>query len=153
LPSPRPVDGTLRYDEGLFVGHRGHDRDGREPRFRFGSGLGYTTWEYLSADGSAAAVTVRLRNTGSRRGREVVQVYAARPDGAVERPVRWLAGFAVGEADPAEEVAVTVELPERTYRHWDEAGHRWATEAGRFRLHVGPSSGVLPLALDVHVRD
>ena len=153
LPSPRPVDGTLRYDEGLFVGHRRHDRDGREPRFRFGSGLGYTTWEYLSADGSAAAVTVRLRNTGSRRGREVVQVYAARPDGAVERPLRWLAGFAVGEADPAEEVAVTVELPERTYQHWDEAGHRWATEAGRFRLHVGPSSGVLPLALDVHVRD
>jgi beta-glucosidase len=152
LPSPRPVDGTLRYDEGLFVGHRGHDRDGREPRFRFGSGLGYTTWEYLSAEGGAAAVTVRLRNTGSRRGREVVQVYAARPDGAVERPVRWLAGFAVGEADPAEEVAVTVELPERTYQHWDEAAHRWATEAGAFRLHVGPSSGVLPLALDVQVQ-
>jgi beta-glucosidase len=94
---------------------------------------------------------VRLRNTGSRRGREAVQVHAARPDGAVERPVRWLAGFAVGEVDPAEEVAVTVELPERTYQHWDEAAHRWATEADAFRLHVGPSSGVLPLALDVQV--
>jgi beta-glucosidase len=151
LPSPRPVDGTLRYDEGLFVGHRRHDRDGREPRFRFGSGLGYTTWEYLSAQAHGAAVTVRLRNTGGRRGREVVQVYAGRPGSAVERPVRWLAGFAVVAGDPAEEVAVTVDLPERTYQHWDEAGHRWVTEAGRFRLHVGPSSGVLPLALDVHV--
>jgi beta-glucosidase len=48
-------------------------------------------------------------------------------------------------------VAVTVELPDRTYQHWDEAGHRWATEAGAFRLHVGPSSGVLPLTLDVQV--
>ncbi|WP_232806934.1 beta-glucosidase family protein [Geodermatophilus chilensis] len=151
LPSPRPVGGTLRYDEGLFVGHRRHDRDGREPRFRFGSGLGYTTWEYLSAEAGASAVTVRLRNTGGRRGREVVQVYAARPDSAVERPVRWLAGFAVVEAGPAEEVAVTVDLPERTFQHWDEAAHRWATEAGAFRLHVGPSSGVLPLALDVQV--
>ncbi|MGY1763687.1 fibronectin type III-like domain-contianing protein [Geodermatophilus sp. SYSU D00779] len=81
-----------------------------------------------------------------------MQVYAARPDGAVERPVRRLAGFAVAEADPAEEVAVTVELPERAYQHWDGAAHRWATEAGAFRLHVGPSSGVLPLVLDVHVQ-
>lgn len=91
----------------------------------------------------------RARNTVSRRGQEVVQVYAGRPDSAVERPVRWPAGSAVGEADPAEEVAATVELPDRTYQHWDEAGRRWATEAGRFRLHVGPSSGVLPLEPDV----
>jgi beta-glucosidase len=151
LPSPLPVDRTLRYDEGLFVGHRGYDRDGREPRFRFGSGLGYTTWEYLSAETDAASVTVRLRNTGSRRGREVVQVYASRPDSALERPVRWLAGFAAGEAGPGEEVAVTVDLPGRTYQHWDETGSRWATESGRFRLYVGPSSGVLPLQLDVQV--
>jgi beta-glucosidase len=151
LPSPLPVDGTLRYDEGLFVGHRGYDRDGREPRFRFGSGLGYTAWEYLSAEADAASVTVRLRNTGGRRGREVVQVYASRPDSALERPVRWLAGFAGVAADPGEEVAVTVGLPGRTYRHWDEAGSGWATEAGVFRLHVGPSSGLLPLQLDVQV--
>lgn len=151
LPSPRPVEGTLRYEEGLFVGHRRHDRDGSEPRFRFGAGLGYTTWEYLSAEGSPTAVTVRVRNSGGRRGREVVQVYAARPDTAVQRPVRWLAGFAGVTADPAQEVAVTVDLPERVFQHWDEAGHRWTTEAGTFRLHVGPSSGVLPLALDVQV--
>jgi len=94
---------------------------------------------------------VRLRNTGSRRGREVVQVYASRPDSALERPVRWLAGFAAAEAGPGEEVAVTVDLPGRTYQHWDETGSRWVTEAGRFRLHVGPSSGVLPLQLDVQV--
>ncbi len=51
---------------------------------------------------------VRLANTGTRRGREVVQVYASRPDSAIERPPRWLAGFAVVEADAGEEVIVDV---------------------------------------------
>jgi beta-glucosidase len=122
LPSTRPVNGALPYDEGLFVGYRAYDRDGREPRFRFGHGLGYTTWEYLdasaepAADGGATA-RVRLRNTGDRAGREVVQVYLARPGSAVERPPRWLAGF--------------------------------ATEPGAYEVHVGRSSGALPMRTEV----
>jgi beta-glucosidase len=159
LPSTQPVDGRLPYDEGLFIGYRWYDHDGREPRFRFGHGLGYTTWEYLSADTAADAggdtggttVTVRLRNSGARRGREVVQVYAARPDGAVERPPRWLVGFAVVDADPGAETEATVSVPARAFQHWDPAAHRWADEPGTFRLHIGPSSGVLPLACDVDV--
>jgi beta-glucosidase len=155
LPPTQPVEGTLSYDEGLFIGHRWYDREGREPRYRFGHGLGYTTWEYLSAesDGAGSAVTVRLRNTGHRRGREVVQVYAGRPGSAVERAPRWLAGFAGAEAGPGEEVTVTVAVAGRAFQHWDDGTHRWATEAGGFRLHVGPSSGVLPLELDVQVQE
>jgi beta-glucosidase len=151
LPATQPAEGTLTYDEGLFIGYRWYDRDGREPRYRFGHGLGYTTWEYLSAepDKNGSAVTVRLRNTGSRPGREVVQVYAARPDSEVERPLRWLVGFAAAGAGPGEEATVTVAVTERAYQHWDDTAHGWATEGGSFRLHIGPSSGVLPLELDV----
>ena len=105
LPSTRPQNGILSYDEGLFVGYRAYDRDGREPLFPFGHGLGYTDWEYLAVEPGETHVTVRLRNAGARRGREVVQVYASRPDSAVERPPRWLAGFEIVEADPGEEVA------------------------------------------------
>jgi beta-glucosidase len=60
-------DLALDYTATEPTGYRHLMRTGRAPRFAFGSGLGYTTWEYLSVDGSAAAVTVRLRNTGSRR--------------------------------------------------------------------------------------
>src|SRR5439155_401938 len=111
LPSAQPDNGTLRYTEGLFIGYRAFDRDGREPLFPFGHGRGYTTWSYDSitvdcdeanpAEFPGVAVCVEVRNTGSRPGREVVQVYASRPDSAVERPAKWLAGFAAAFADPA----------------------------------------------------
>jgi beta-glucosidase len=157
LPSTQPVDGRLPYDEGLFIGYRWYDREGREPRFRFGHGLGYTTWDYLSADiagtggDGGTTVTVRVRNSGPRRGREVVQVYAGRPGSAVERPVRWLVGSAVVEAEPGAEAEATVSVPARAFQYWDTTAHRWTDEPGTFRLHVGPSSGVLPLGSDVEV--
>ena len=123
----------LSYDEGLFVGYRAYDRDGREPLFPFGHGLGYTTWEYLAVEPADGHVTVRLRNAGARRGREVVQVYASRPDSAVERPPRWLAGFAVVEADPGEQVAVDVTIEPRALAHWDGG---WTVEPGAFRFEA-----------------
>src|SRR4051812_11626879 len=158
LPSSRPTEGRLSYDEGLFIGYRWYDRDGREPRYRFGHGLGYTTWEYVSADTTATddeggtAVTVRVRNTGPRHGREVVQVYASRPDSAVERPPRWLVGWATVDAEAGAEAEATVQGAPRAFQHWDEQSHRWTGEGGTFRLLVGPSSGALPLSLDAEVR-
>jgi beta-glucosidase len=148
LPEVRPQDGVLSYDEGLFIGYRAYDRDGRRPLFPFGHGLGYTTWTYASvAAPSASQVQVTLQNTGSRRGREVVQVYASRPDSAVERPRKWLAGFATVDADPGESVTVSVALGERAFQYWSSEG--WTTEPGTYVLSVGPSSGHLPLSTDL----
>ncbi|MGH3161702.1 MAG: glycoside hydrolase family 3 C-terminal domain-containing protein, partial [Streptosporangiaceae bacterium] len=153
LPSGHPDDGVLTYTEGLFIGYRAFDRDGREPLFPFGYGRGYTTWSYdsITVDcdepnlgaGPGVAVCVEVRNTGSRPGREVVQVYASRPDSAVERPVRWLAGFAAVDADPGETVTVGILLPERAFQHWADGG--WTLEAGTFALAAGSSSASLPL--------
>jgi beta-glucosidase len=160
LPSAQPDDGVLTYTEGLFIGYRAFDRDGREPLFPFGYGRGYTTWSYdsMTVDCDEAdppgkpgiAVCVEVRNTGSRPGREVVQVYASRPDSAVERPVRWLAGFAVVDADPGETVTVGILLPERAFQHWADGG--WTLEAGTFALAAGSSSASLPLTGDVTLK-
>ena len=156
LPSTQPADGVLTYDEGLFIGYRAYDRDGREPLFPFGHGTGYTTWAHESitldqapqgAPGVAVCVTVR--NTGSRPGREVVQVYASRPGSVLERPAKWLAGFAAVDADPGETVTVGVLIPERAFQHW--AGDRWSTEPGTFTLAAGPSSASLPLTVSVEL--
>ena len=154
LLSGQPADGVLSYTEGLFIGYRGFDRDGREPLFPFGYGRGYTTWSYDSitvpSGVSGVAVCVEVRNTGSRRGREIIQVYASRPDSAVERPVKWLAGFAAVDADPGETVNVGILLPERAFEHWADGG--WTLEAGTFTLAAGPSSASLPLTATVTLK-
>jgi beta-glucosidase len=153
LPSTQPTDGVLEYREGLFIGYRGYDRDRREPLFPFGHGLGYTTWSYESItvpDGAAGVVVcLQLRNTGPRRGREVVQVYASRPDSTVLRPVKWLAGFAAVDAGPGETVGFGILIPERAFQHWTDQG--WAIEPGSFVLAAGPSSASLPLTTRVEL--
>jgi beta-glucosidase len=136
LPSTRPRDGVLAYDEGLFVGYRSPDRDAR---FAFGHGLGYTGWEYTAIEAAGDSVRVRVRNTGTRAGREVVQVYASRPGSGVERPARWLAGFATVAAGPGEEVAVDVAIGDRALAHWDVEAHAFVVEPGRFELTAGRS--------------
>ncbi|MFG3026153.1 beta-glucosidase [Streptomyces sp. NPDC048254] len=159
LPATEPVDGVLAYDEGLFIGYRGDGRAGwQPPRYDFGHGLGYATWEYVSLDvpgevrpEAGFTAEVRIRNSGTRHGKEVVQVYAGRPGSGVERPVRWLAGFATVEAAAGEEVAATVTLDARALRHWDTEAGGWAVEPGTFTLEAGPSSTSLPLTADIAV--
>jgi beta-glucosidase len=155
LPSTRPVDGRLVYAESIHVGNCAYDRAQAQPAFPFGHGLGYTTWEYLDVtappqvdpDG-AAVLTVRIRNSGTRPGREVVQVYASRPGSTVERPTRWLAGFAAATADPGQEATVEVAIPSRCLAYWDIRSHAWTIEEGVFHLAVGRSWGDQRLAID-----
>jgi beta-glucosidase len=142
LPSTRPADGVLTYDEGLAIGYRAE----RPALFPFGHGLGYTDWEYLALDVAGATARVRVRNAGERPGREVVQLYLSRPDGAVARPPLWLAGFGAAEAGPGEEAEVEIALPERAFAHWDGG---WAVEPGTFVLRAGRSCRDLRLQTEV----
>ncbi|MEU4796645.1 glycoside hydrolase family 3 C-terminal domain-containing protein [Streptomyces sp. NPDC023327] len=143
----RPVDGRLDYTEGLHIGYRAWLRSGREPAYWFGHGLGYTTWEYEEvrapahvAVGEPFTVRVTVRNTGARAGREVVQVYLARPDSAVERPVRWFAGHAAVRAEAGRTARAEAVVGPRALRHWSRADG-WTTEPGRYRLMAGRSAG------------
>jgi beta-glucosidase len=141
--SVTPSGGTLDYDEGVFIGYRGWQRSGVTPLFAFGHGQGYTTWAYeelVVADGVAE---VTVRNTGARAGREIVQLYVgpegadafgAGPQGvALERPARWLAGFAPVDAHPSEAVTVRIPLPDRTFQVWDGG---WHTVPGPYRVEA-----------------
>jgi beta-glucosidase len=153
-----PVDGVLEYAEGLHVGYRAWLRDQvaeawhPEPMFWFGHGLGYTTWRYEAVSapqriraGGLFLVEVTVRNTGPRSGRELVQIYLSRPDSSIERPVRWLAGYAAAQAEPGETATVSVTLQPRAVQHWSVSGHCWNTESGEFTLLAGRSAGDLPL--------
>jgi beta-glucosidase len=138
-----PVDGKVAYEEGVHVGYRAWLRAGTEPAYPFGHGLGYTTWsiEGVSAtstvrEGDAVIVTATVANTGDRAGKHVVQVYASRAESAVDRPVRWLVGFAPVRLDAGTSTEVSIEVPARAFAHWDGS---WQYESGTFTLHVGAS--------------
>jgi len=151
LPSTIPRDGVLDYEEGLAVGYRSHTRDALYP---FGHGLGYTSWEFEQLESDPQNphhATVRLRNTGHRAGRHVVQVYLSRPDSAIERPPRWLGGFAAVYAQPGETVVATVVLSDRAFAHWDAQADRFAVEPGTFEVRAGSSAAVLPLSTEITI--
>ncbi|SDT19331.1 beta-glucosidase [Jiangella sp. DSM 45060] len=141
-----PVDGVVRYDEGVHVGYRAWLRSGAEPAYPFGHGLGYTTWSFDDLVVDGREVTVRVRNTGARPGKQVVQVYLSRADSTVDRPARWLAGFAVVRAAPGATATARVELRPRSFAHWDGG---WRTEPGTFTVHAGPDVADLPLRAEV----
>jgi beta-glucosidase len=147
--SPLPVDGRLVYSEGLHIGYRGWLRSGAEPALPFGSGLGYTTWRFdtltMLPTGDGVAAHVQLTNTGSRPGAQTVQVYLSRPDSVVERPVRWLAGFARVQADNGQSTVVDIDLPRRAFAHWSADAGRWLCEAGAFDVLVGDNVMSTPL--------
>jgi beta-glucosidase len=84
-------------------------------------------------------------------GGEVQFVYASLPDGAVERPARWLAGFAKVNADPGAEARADIPIPLRCLAYWDTATRRWTVEPGEYRLSIGRSSRDLPMAVTVFV--
>ncbi|WP_111765223.1 glycoside hydrolase family 3 protein [Nakamurella deserti] len=136
-----PVDGAVVYDEGTFIGYRGHHA-GRAPApaFWFGHGLGYTSWDYsdVTAHGDPAVsttVSVTVHNTGDRDGREVVQLYFAPADPA--QPVR-LVGWTPVTVAAGGSATVTVTGDPRMWRRWEGGPDgSWATL---------PSAGELLLA-------
>ncbi|MFF9847763.1 beta-glucosidase family protein [Streptomyces litmocidini] len=129
-----PTDGELHYTEGVFIGYRAWDKAGAVPAYPFGHGLGYTSWSYDSLVTAPGTATVRITNTGDRPGRETVQIYLAPVNDGVERPARWLAGFASVEAAPGESVETAIALPRRAFEIWDEDKRDWTLVTGTYEV-------------------
>jgi beta-glucosidase len=151
-----PADGVLEYAEGLLIGYRGYDAAGTEPRFPFGHGLGYTSWEYVSTAvtgeyvaGQDLVLRALLRNTGARPGREVVQAYLSGPADEPGRPLRSLAAFAIAAASAGETAEVELRLPARVFARWDTAAGKWVWPEGPFTIQVGASSRDLRLSVNI----
>ena len=99
----------------------------------------------------AVEVTCRIANTGSRRGKEVVQLYVGDPEASVPRPPRELKAFAKVGLDAAVSATVTFRLDARDLSYWSTAAGDWVLEPGRFTLAVGASSRDLRLTTTIDV--
>lgn len=141
------------YRESIFSGYRYYDRTETAPAYAFGHGLSYSEFAYLDLtvrrSGNAVKVMVRVRNTGSRAGKEIVQIYVGMPDSLIERPVRELKGFAPVFLQPGETKEVHVTIEDKEFAYYDVSLHEWKTERGKYRIHAGRASDDLRLYADI----
>jgi beta-glucosidase len=159
LPASTPaqypgVNGHATYSEGLLVGYRWFDARGIEPLFCFGHGLSYTTFGYsgltvAAAPNGGATVSFTLKNTGSRSGAEVAQVYVGFPPAAGEPP-KQLKGFQKVFVPAGQGVPVTISLDRRAFSYWDSTGG-WTVAPGTYHISVGSSSCDIRLQADISV--
>ena len=114
------------------------------PLFAFGHGLSYTTFEYsdLTVTRGDSVVEVRLRvtNTGSMRGAEVVQVYVSDDESSLPRPAKELKAFDKVELAPGESAELTLVLGDDAFSYYDPDRAGWVLEPGTFTIRVGSSS-------------
>ena len=145
------------YEEDIYVGYRYFDSFGRDVSYPFGYGLTYTTFSYdqpnVSKDGDDYIVNVRVRNTGSTKGREVVQLYVSAPDAAAaNKPSQELKTFAkTRELKPGESEVITLTVPAAELASFDEAQSAWVTDPGTYMFKVGASSRDIRASLPAEV--
>ena len=112
-----------------------------EPLFPFGYGLSYTTFKYshmkVKKDGDNYVISFDLKNTGSRDGEEVVQLYAKFKDDDASKRLR---GFERVAVKAGETVPVEIVVPADDLKLWDSGKHAFAFRNGRAKLLVGASS-------------
>lgn len=161
------------FSEGVYIDYRAFDKQNITPRYEFGFGLSYTTFEYANleasvADGAdtsayptadvveggradlwdvVAQVSADITNTGSVEAAEVAQLYVGIPDA----PVRQLRGFEKVSVAPGETATVTFDLTRRDLSTWDIVSQEWLLADGEYNIYVGSSSRDLPLTSTLQI--
>ena len=143
------------------MGYRYYDKKQIQPRYPFGFGLSYTSFEYsnLTANVSETAeelrvlVSVDIKNTGAYDGKECVQLYIApKKDARLPRPVRELKAFEKISLKAGETKTVTFELSGRDFAYYDADLCRWVTENGVYTVEAAASSRDIRLSAAVEIK-
>lgn len=141
----------VEYTEDIYVGYRYFETlPGASERvcYPFGYGLSYTTFRLetvsAGAENGRVNVSVRVSNTGTRAGKEVVQLYYRAPWGLLRKPKRALAAFCkTGLLSPGESETVQLSFPVSDMASFDDLGKvassAWVMEKGRYALYMGTS--------------
>lgn len=134
-----------RYKEGIYVGYRYFDSVGKKPLFPFGYGIGYTTFSIepgkLEVQGSQVSLYTSVKNTGTRPGKEVVQLYVSIPEGRLDQPLKVLAAFQkTRELSSGEEQELVLQFDLADLASYDAEYHAAILEAGDYVLWLGTDS-------------
>jgi beta-glucosidase len=118
-----------------------------EPLFPFGYGLSYTKFEYSELKlpesvkiGDPVRISVLLKNTGNRAGKEIVQLYVHDKDSSLLRPLQELKGFTKVNLEPGQSKVVEFILTQRDLSFYQPYLGEWTAEPGEFEILIGSSS-------------
>jgi beta-glucosidase len=150
---------TVEYRESIYVGYRYYDTVAQDVLYPFGHGLSYTTFEHsdlrLSQDQLSMpdplTVTLRIKNTGTVAGQEIVQIYVRDVESTAFRPDKELKGFTKVRLEPGEEESVSIELDKRAFAYYNVDLQDWHVESGEFEILVGASSRDIRLTTTVEI--
>ena len=146
------------YEEDIYVGYRYFDSFDVPVSYPFGYGLSYTTFEYndakIAEKGDGYEVSVTIKNTGEREGKEVVELYISAPDNkAANKPAKELKAFAKTKALKAgESETVTMTVKAADLASFDEAASAWVVAEGEYQFLVGASSQDIKATLTANAK-
>ncbi len=128
------------YKESVFVGYRYYTTAKKQVRYPFGYGLSYTSFAWsdmqISEEGDRFMISCRVKNTGTRDGAEVVQLYVSAPEGNVYKPLRELRAFQKVRLAAGEEREVRLTVNKDELRYFDMQKHAWVLEGGEYRFEL-----------------
>ncbi|MCF0241054.1 MAG: glycoside hydrolase family 3 C-terminal domain-containing protein, partial [Treponema sp.] len=138
------MDETL-YKEGIYVGYRYFDTFKKEILFPFGYGLSYTKFETevesVKNESDKITVKIKVKNTGTFSGKEVLQVYLSLPDGKIDKAYQEFAGFTkTSNLLPGETESVDISFYLSDFASYDQLLEQFVLEKGDYIVRVGNSS-------------
>lgn len=140
-------EGTLYYGERMMTGYRYYEKRGMTPAVPFGFGLSYTTFDYSDMTVTKERVTekdelevrVKVKNTGSYPGYEVVQLYVSNRQTRMLHPEKELKDFEKLYLQPGEEREVCFVLNCDAFSCYSRKAGGWITEPGEYGILIGAS--------------
>jgi beta-glucosidase len=146
--SPKSVE----YRESIYVGYRYYDKAEKPVLFPFGHGLSYTSFAYSDlhvtpggSSGEAVKVSLKVKNTGNRAGKEIVQLYIKNPSSLIFKAEKELRAFSKVTLEAGETKEVIFELNVEAFSFWNVNTGKWHTEAGEYTILAGASAADIRL--------
>lgn len=131
---------NAEYREGIYVGYRYYDTAKVNVLYPFGHGLSYTTFLYDNLEVHKDGINVRITNTGSRAGAEIVQLYIGKKKARVFRPEKELKGFQKVYLKAGESRIIEIPFDDKTFRYWNVRTNQWEKEGGQYDILIGASA-------------
>ncbi len=161
-PEERPQDEKVQnrdythYDEGIYVGYRHFDKAKLSVSYPFGYGLSYTNFEYsdlsTTVENDTLKIAFAVKNIGQVQGKEVVQCYIEKLNPMIDRSIRELKAFAkTTSLQPEALDSLSMVIPIKDLRYWDEDKGNWALEKGAYKIKIGASSRAMKLEAEIEL--